>query len=1064
MRFTFPLALAASAAILVGCNPGGKIRRNAAAAQLHLDNANFAAAEIEAKNLLARQPGNPSALKTIGLIRVRQGANLEGGKLLWEAKRSLPGDDEVAVNLARAMLASGFRADSHKELLEILDRTPAHAEALALLAEAATSPDALNECQLRLERATPRDTPQLLRVSALIDLRRNQPDAARASIQRAVAIDPADRQSLALLGNILRAQQDTQNALPLLREAANLAPAHALEPLAYAALLVEMGNPEQADAVLAALTEATPDFLPAWRMRGALALSMQRSKDAEGFLARVLAKAPADIEAGLLQAQLWTTAGKQRNAVELLESLKSTYPFRPNINLALARTHVSTGDLSRAAALLDEVLAAVPELSEAVMLRSQVHLAAGQPNEAVRLLQALLHAQPGHRGTQDLLVGALRAAGAGERALTLLKEIAAAKPADANNLIEQARILASRGQPADARALLDHALRLAPDAFPALAERVALDLADGQSQAAIGRVQEFIASHPQVAQAHLLLAQLYVAAQDLPRASTAVAVSLNLAPNNPHAFALSVRIQIDSGCPEEAVTSLRQRLTSAPECAATSMQLGGLLLDLGRRDEARECFEKLLQVQPDFAAAHNNLAFLLTQDPAQLASAADHARKAHALDPTNPAISHTLGRVEWLLGNFHAALVLLQQAVTGLPQDASLHHDLGLARYAMLELPAAAAAFQQALALDPHFPAAAEANNRLAILQQAAPFDLSDVTRAAAQNPADIVLAMRLAECLLAAGKLTEALAALQSTIALNPTVAAPHLTMAEILASTNQPEKALEAANNARRLDPANPHALAALGQANYRLGKHLQAHSMLAEAAADLSADEPVLHAYALAAYSIGNLAQARTCMTTLAASSTPLAADAREFLTLTNPTMVASNDAKLLAGQRLTTTPGDVPSLMVRAAQEGKPEAAQTYQKVLALFPEFNPARLALARILLDDPASVDAAEGLAKKARQRLEGDPQLTAVLALLSFRKGNFDHAADLLAEIAGERKLDAAELFALGICQARSTTRSIDARPILTEALQAGLPAVDAALAQATLRELAAAGTDKPQ
>jgi tetratricopeptide (TPR) repeat protein len=1060
MRFLLPLAIAASAAAIAACNPDAKIQRTAGAAQQHLLDANFAAAEIEAKNLLARQPASPQGLKTIGLIRVRQGANLEGGKLLWQAKRLLPADNELAVNLARAMLAAGFVADSHKELLEILDRSPANAEALTLLVEAATSPEALDECQQRLERVAPGDEPKLLLVAALIDLRRNRTDAARAAVERVVALDPSNSQALALLGNIHRFQQEPDRALPLLRESARLAPPRSLEPLAYAALLADLGNPAQADALLADLTEATPDFLPAWRMRGALAASMHKNQDAERFLARVLSKAPADIEAGLLQAQLWTSGGRPQQAAELLESLKSTYPFRPNINLALARTYVAADDLGRAGALLDEVLAAAPDLGEAVLLRSEVHCAAGRPAEAARLLEALLREHPGHRAAQDRLVAALRAAGADDRALALLDELAATNPNDTNIQIERARVLASRGDLAEARAALDHALQLAPEAFPAVAELAALDQRDARGEAAISRVKDFLAANPRVAQAHLLLAQLCYAAHDLPAAEAAVAVSLNLQPNNPAAHALRVRIQIESGCAEEALISLRERLASAPESLPAWMQLGSLLQDLGRHDEARACFERLTKLQPDFAAAHNNLAFIQAQTPGQLASAADHARKAHALDPANPAISHTLGRVEWQLGNFRDALPLLQQAATGLPENPNVHHDLGLAHAALLELPEAAAAFRQALTLDPKFAAAAEANSHLAALEQSAPFELDRVMRAARQNPADIVLAMRLADCLRAAGQNSEALAAYQAVLALNPNLAAPHLAQAEILAANGEDEKALEAANNARRIAPGSARALAALGQANYRLGRHLQAHSMLAEAAAKLPAEEAVQRDHAWAAYSIGNLAEARSCMTRLAASNSPLAAEARDFLSLTDPTAPLTHNAVLLAKQRLTAKPDHLPALMVQAAQEEKPAAALTYQKVLAAFPEFNPARIALARILLDEPATLGAAEALAKKARQRLEGDPQLAAVLALLSFRKGNFDHAAELLNELARDRKLAAAELFALGMSQARSTTRA-DARPVLTEALQAGLPAADAAMAQATLEELSAAGAN---
>ncbi|MCX6867659.1 MAG: hypothetical protein NTV46_15860, partial [Verrucomicrobia bacterium] len=222
-------------------------------------------------------------------------------------------------------------------------------------------------------------------------------------------------------------------------------------------------------------------------------------------------------------------------------------------------------------------------------------------------------------------------------------------------------------------------------------------------------------------------------------------------------------------------------------------------------------------------------------------------------------------------------------------------------------------------------------------------------------------------------------------------------------------------------------------------------------------LPADPRVQADYAWAAYSMGRVADARAAMGKLAPSDPAQAADAKDFLALTDPAAAANADTPALIEKKLAATPTDVPALMVRAALQEK--AGQNpvagYVKVLEIFPQFAPARLALARVYLDDPKQLEAAEKLANAARERLKDDPDLSGILAIINFRKGQFDYAAQLLKELSAKRQLTGGELFALGMSQA-ATKHPAEARQNLTQALQTKLPEADAAKAKATLEELA--------
>jgi Flp pilus assembly protein TadD len=271
-----------------------------------------------------------------------------------------------------------------------------------------------------------------------------------------------------------------------------------------------------------------------------------------------------------------------------------------------------------------------------------------------------------------------------------------------------------------------------------------------------------------------------------------------------------------------------------------------------------------------------------------------------------------------------------------------------------------------------------------------------------------------------------------------------------------NQPAKALEAANQARKIDPQSPRAAAILGTANFHLGKHEEAYDLLQEAARKLPADAAVQADFAWAAYSTGRVADARAAMDKLAHGDSAQAADAKDFLALTAPNAAADPGTPALIETKLAAKPTYVPALMVRAAllEKAGGSPAATYQKALGVFPQFDPAGIALARIHLDDPKQLDAAEKLATAARERLKDDPDLSGILAIINFRKGQFDYATQLLKELAAKRPLTGRELFALGMSQA-ATQHSAEALQTLTQALQTQLPEADAAAAKATLEKL---------
>jgi tetratricopeptide (TPR) repeat protein len=1052
------------AVFLTGCNKEAKVAGKLAAAKGHLEKADYVTAEIEFKNLLELQGGHPQALKGLGLVWIHQGAMLDAGRILEAAKGKLPADDEVGVNLALAMFDLGFLGDSRKNLKEVLERTPAHGDALMLLAETSLTPEAMTECEERIVLAKSPDKAAVLLASALIELRRGKSEAGAATVARVLEIDPKYARAHALQATVFKENKQPEKALEALKKASDLGGPRSPERCSYAKFLMGLDRHDEAVALLKDAAEAAPDYLPIWRLLGRIAFVAGKDAEATEYLAKVLAKSPLDIDAGVLQSQLWLRGKEPAKAIDLLEKLTKTFPNRPSLELNLGKAYLAADDSRKAAAMLDRVLVSAPGATEAVLLRANLFLKDGQPAEAIRLVEPLYAAEPENRMAQDLLVTAYRSANRGNDALAILKQQTAASPNEAGPQLQLGQLLASQGKTAEARAVFEGVLAHAPDQLAAVYQLIALDQREGKGDAAMARIDTYLSTHPESAQAYYLKAGLCFARKDYKAAEALATKTIELKPDDTMAYGMLVRIQTDSGRSEEAIGRLKQLLETNPKNLAALMHLGSLYQELGRSAEARACFEEMVKIAPNSAPAYNNLAYLDLATPGKLDQAMEYARKARSLAPDDPSISDTCGWIEWLRGAYREALPLLRVTASRLPEAPTAQYHLAMTHYMMHQIPEAIAIFEKALALPGGFPEKDQAVARLAILRDGDKLDLAALDQQLKDSPKDVVLMVLKARKLAAAGRQEDALAAYQGALVINPDLEAAHLGLADLYATAlNQPDKALEAANQARKVAPQSPRAAAVLGAMNFRLGKHVEAYNLLQEAAPKLPDDAGVQADFAWAAYSTGRVADARAIMGKLAPSDSARAADAKDFLTLTGPDAATAPGTPALLEKRLAASPTDVPALMIRAALQEKAgeNPAATYVKVLEIFPQFDPARIALARVYLDDPKQHEAAEKLAIAAREQLKDDPDLSGILAIINFRKDQFDYAAQLLKELSAKRPLTGRELFALGMSQA-ATKRPEEARKNLTLALQTKLPDADAAKAKATLEELAKADAKK--
>lgn len=179
--------------------------------------------------------------------------------------------------------------------------------------------------------------------------------------------------------------------------------------------------------------------------------------------------------------------------------------------------------------------------------------------------------------------------------------------------------------------------------------------------------------------------------------------------------------------------------------------------------------------------------------------------------------------------DYRSALVLWGDTAAKRPLNPVAHHNYGMALYERGDLPAAAAEYRRALALQPEYPKA-HANLGAALLGMGeAAAGIAEYRTALAQRPDFEDARFCLAEALAGTGQTEPAIAEYRSALALAPNDGPAHLGLARALAQQGDLDAGLAEARAASRCDPASaaPH---------LEMGKMLAQEGRLREADAEL------------------------------------------------------------------------------------------------------------------------------------------------------------------------------------------------------------------------------------
>ena len=669
--------------LLAGCarSPEAKKARHLERGDRYFQQEKYREAVLEYRNVLRIDTDNTQAIRQLGLAHYQLGEMGHAGRYLLRTQELEPENLEARLKLGSLYLLGGRPEDAVREAEFVLERDQKSLEALTLLAGGAKTPQQIEAAVRRLEavKMALSDRARFHLVLGGLYLQTGDSAAAERAFLEAAVREPKSAEPHLALASLYVARRDTSRAESEYKLAAQVAPVGSRARVSLADFYVSLGRRDEARNTLTEITATAPDYLPAWRRLGELAFAEGNFEEAGRAAAVILKKNPSDLDALFLTGRIHLAKRETMLAIEDFRKVVSREPKSAPARHQLALAHLQAGNVQLARSELRETLKLAPSFLEASLLLAQLDIRGGAVRPAIDDLEKLVARRPDALAAYALLVTGHLAARDPIRAATTARALIKAAPREPRGPYLLGVALLAQGKRTEAGDEFARALTLSPGFVEPLSQLVSLDLAARQSDVALARVTKQIPIVPGSAAHQMLLGQVHIARNESRAAETALLKAAELDPRLTGPYLALGQLYAQTGRHEEALAKLTEARRSNPQDLGLVMASGIIHELTGDIPKAREAYEKVLAINPRFAPAANNLAWLHSEHGGEREKALALAQTAKDVAPDDPRISDTLGWILYRRGAYQRALALLQESAARLPDNPQVQYHLGMA-------------------------------------------------------------------------------------------------------------------------------------------------------------------------------------------------------------------------------------------------------------------------------------------------------------------------------------------------------------------------------------------------
>lgn len=440
--------------------------------------------------------------------------------------------------------------------------------------------------------------------------------------------------------------------------------------------LLQERKVDQALKAIDALEKKRPaDVLPVF-LRGRALLLKRDAVGARKAMERVLEIDPNYFPAVGVLAVLDNADKRPDDARARLEAAIKRQPGNVQAHLALVELRQANGaDKTELATLLRKVVEAAPSSPLPRLLLAEHHLRHSEPKDALVVAQQAVSALPDNVQLLDVLGRAQSANGEHNQAQASFNRMAALQPQSSLPFLRMASANLIAGDRDAASQSLRKALEIEPKSLEAQQGQVSLAMAAQKPGDALAISRAVQKQRPKEQVGYMLEGEIHAAGKAWDKAADAFRAGLKQVASPELAVRLH-DVLLSAAKKPEADRWAAEWSRTQPKDAAFPFYLGNRALTLNELPESLRQFERVVAIQPDNAAALNNLAWLKGQLGRDGALA--DAERANALAPNQPAFMDTWAMLLSAANQHERALEMQKKVVQLQPQV--LEFKLNLAK------------------------------------------------------------------------------------------------------------------------------------------------------------------------------------------------------------------------------------------------------------------------------------------------------------------------------------------------------------------------------------------------
>ena len=780
------------------------------------------------------------------------------------------------------------------------------------------------------------------------------------------------------------------------------------------AMWLEEGVPLRALAFLAKASALAPDNAEYRTRLSRSYLAMGRHADAKKEALKVLEQVPDSGDAIIALAEAAQTKEDIEETGQQLQKFpnKNSLPFY----LASANLFLHQGNLSAAEDALRQALTNDPKSAAAHTMLGDLYLIRKDPTQAGEEFKKAADLAP-IRSTERLKYAAFKSSiGDAEEVKRISSEMTTKTPDYLPGWCLMGEVALNGKKYDEAISLLQNVFSRDPENLDGRRLESRVLMAKGETKKALGILERLDQTYPDSPLIKYELAGAYLKDSKLNQAKVALDQAISINPNYADAILLLADINLRSGHSEAVVEPMTGLLKKNPEFRPAALLLAAAYGSLDRYDDAAIITGEQAKAAPSDPQAQ--MAFGLTLRQAKRNAEARQAfEKAAQLAPDSLWPVDQLIEIDLLEKHFDAARERVRRQFQKTPDAPAAHFLEGkiLAREQKWDL--AEVELQKALQLDPNFGGAYDLLVQTYLASDKLPQALSQLQTQLSKDPSNASALMMLALLYERTTDFAKARDAYEQLLRSNPDSVTALNNLACLYADRlNDLGKAYDLVRKARELQANDPAIADTFGWILSKRGEYQQALPILQDSAAKLPDSPEVQFHLGMTAYLMGQTDIARVALQKAANASKdfPGKEESKRRLALLKSDSGTSQELSLAQLEAMAKEqPNDVVSQMrlgeTYEKQGAMDKAAAAFEQAVKLNPRLASATIKLAQLYAGSLQNKEKAFVYAKKARELMPNDPQVTSILGKVAYRTGNFTWSYSLLQEAARQRENDPA-------------------------------------------------------